>query len=533
MKYFCIFIAIFFFSLTGCKEDSDNGTDPGKARETVNEANAALESVLYQLINGDINEPKDVNLQEPYNLFNTAYKQDPNNPDANFGLALTNLLMITQNEELDKVFKDWDAFFEEDNDGLGKNAASHKLDFPKSFKSFIFPKKALVQRCITLPKSALLDPPKFNDIQRVIEGQLIPRLEFAINALDRVDDHEDYVFMVSPKMQGDINADSVEIDLTEIYALEVAVNSLHTLANLTIAYNVDFWGFDSTEAIIAFSKGGSFLRLRSGATPMNKTKASILNTLNKIEAGITFLRNEKDPQDDDLIKLDKNADEDLDKILDEIDNVRVFLNKPKEYTDDWDNDQFTPEEALTINFGKLFDNPIDDMKAKLPDYSISVRGEEITNEFNWVSGQKFINTQISVPSAGYYYYSRSYSWESEGEFEYNYFSSNVEIARFNQVFDSLTLEFKNKQNLSRLNLYLYWGKNLTAGTHEISSFITFDSYRIHTLLLLYIPTLTWTANSFSSWIFPDPTFNDFLPGMTDSEFKRIFGITADDWEKNP
>jgi len=46
-----------------------------------------------------------------------------------------------------------------------------------------------------------------------------------------------------------------------------------------------------------------------------------------------------------------------------------------------------------------------------------------------------------------------------------------------------------------------------------------------------VPVFTWTANSFNTWIFPNPTFNGILPGMTDSEFKRIFGITENDWQK--
>ena len=48
--------------------------------------------------------------------------------------------------------------------------------------------------------------------------------------------------------------------------------------------------------------------------------------------------------------------------------------------------------------------------------------------------------------------------------------------------------------------------------------------------IMYIPILTWSAETFEEWIFQDPTLGGILPGMTDAEFKRIFGITEDDWE---
>ncbi|GEM_PF-2134587 len=42
----------------------------------------------------------------------------------------------------------------------------------------------------------------------------------------------------------------------------------------------------------------------------------------------------------------------------------------------------------------------------------------------------------------------------------------------------------------------------------------------------YSAVLVWQATSYSSWIFPDPTFNGFFPGMTDASFKQTFGVGA-------
>ncbi|MCP4568109.1 MAG: hypothetical protein GY841_11070 [FCB group bacterium] len=45
-------------------------------------------------------------------------------------------------------------------------------------------------------------------------------------------------------------------------------------------------------------------------------------------------------------------------------------------------------------------------------------------------------------------------------------------------------------------------------------------------------TITWEANSFAEWEFPNPTINGILPDITtDAAFKDLVGLTADDWTK--
>jgi len=44
--------------------------------------------------------------------------------------------------------------------------------------------------------------------------------------------------------------------------------------------------------------------------------------------------------------------------------------------------------------------------------------------------------------------------------------------------------------------------------------------------------VTWNADSFDQWVFPNPSFNGILPEITsDLVFKETFGIEASDWEK--
>ncbi len=44
--------------------------------------------------------------------------------------------------------------------------------------------------------------------------------------------------------------------------------------------------------------------------------------------------------------------------------------------------------------------------------------------------------------------------------------------------------------------------------------------------------ITWDANTFSGWNFPNPTINGILPDInTDTKFKALFGLTTQDWTK--
>jgi hypothetical protein len=45
----------------------------------------------------------------------------------------------------------------------------------------------------------------------------------------------------------------------------------------------------------------------------------------------------------------------------------------------------------------------------------------------------------------------------------------------------------------------------------------------------YDAVLTWQAVTFDAWVFPDPTFNGFLPGMTDVHLKQVLGIDGGTW----
>ncbi len=48
----------------------------------------------------------------------------------------------------------------------------------------------------------------------------------------------------------------------------------------------------------------------------------------------------------------------------------------------------------------------------------------------------------------------------------------------------------------------------------------------------YAVIITWDADTFNEWIFPNPSINGLFPDVSsDIEFKSLFGMTPDMWQK--
>jgi hypothetical protein len=484
------------------------------------------------MINNDVvQEPSDINFSEPYNLYKEAYDYDQTNPDANFGLALTGIFMITQDQDIDDAFDEWTTYLQSNIPFDAPLAKRRQPTFPTSLNDFKIPINNLAKAITGTCKMAFLDAPKLGSIQGLMESKLLPKINFACRALDRVDNNPGYVFTLTPKMQGDLMADPLQIDLTEIYALEVGVNLFAFLVNMGLSYNVDMNSYDSLGIIESLTPGSSFLTVRQSGLFLTNAKNALLTAANKIIAGISFLRDETDDQSDDIIKVDPQDEADLDEIINSTNDFLDRMVNGFAVTDDWDDDPATPEEELTFDFSEFFDDPIEDFKQLVPAYNVSVGRDTLGYEYEWNYESTLMTATVNLPQAGYYFYNRYYQWTAYG-YVYAYTDSNISIPEFKQAIDEKIAQLSVIPNLYDFSVSIYWSGSFPAGYQQIQADLWYDYSIESPSRAMFVPIITWNANSFQEWIFPDPTFSGILPGMTDSEFKHIFGITADDWSKS-
>lgn len=537
----CYFIVLITaLAMLHCSKDNggkpSTPTDPAAAVVKVDEANRCLENKLYHYIETElegVEKPDEIDFSECYNLYLEAYNYDRTNKDANFGLGITELMMLTQDPEVNRIFDEWKEYLQTTTPfevpgqrPSSMNVFGANLGIATSIQDGKIEKSAIPHFVTSLMKNSFSNPPQLQDIQKVISDVILPKVKSAIAHLGVVEGDPNYTFTITPRMQGDPYEDPLELDLTEIYVSEVGLYALQAACEIATAYNINFSTYDDRGIEESFKTGGTFMTLKAGgASKLASAKQAILAGVDKLEQAVHFLRSEQDYQDDDIIKIGRDdlTEADLDSVLKYCDQVRTTMNSVLTYTADWDDDWRTPDESLQINLGKFFDNPITDFKAKLPPYSISVGFDK---EMVWDWHEIPVTAQYYSSTSGYYSY---YRWVSywKGEL-YGQNWDDINIPEFDTKIDSLKNIFLSNPKYVSFYISIYFYGYLSAGWNTINEELYYDlAFNID----YYAPQITWAANSYSDWIFPDPTFNGILPGMTDARFKRIFGFDADDWKK--
>ena len=542
-------LRIFLFFLMGmflisCEESMDPGDDPDSAAAAakVEDANEALENELFSFISQIeddlIDGPSDIDFTLSNSLYKEALDLDPENLDANFGAGLTEVLIITQDAELQNVFDEWEAFIDtgtvfEPEPG-GSSLFSMSNLYPIFIASSSIPgvsEHEITRSYFNLMKMGVADPPTIEIIQIVIEENLIPKLKSAIEYFEKVDDQSDYTFTVTPKMLGDLDEDPLELDLTEIFLMETQLNLISSISNMIVAYSFEFGVYDNAAIINSLSQGSGFLALRTnGATAMSDAKTYLLAASSKLDEAIDFLNNETDDQSDDIIKIspDDLHESDLDSIIKYNADFREYLINGWTLTEDWDDFPDTPEEPLTFIFSSLFDNPFEDHKALLPSYTVRV---ELDSSYDHDHGEGTItiDTDITSETEGFYRYYRSLYWDN------GIFTEEVDITisipEFSRIVDSLNTRFQ-ELHFNYYNITIDWSGDIVIGSNNIVADVFFY-YEVEFFdRVFYSAVVTFEADNFDQWIFPNPTLNGFLPDVTSNEeFKRIFGIVESDFEK--
>ena len=264
---------------------------------------------------------------------------------------------------------------------------------------------------------------------------------------------------------------------------------------------------------------------------MSSAKSSLLDASSQLDEAIAFLKAETDDQSDDIIVRGENdlTDADLDLIIKYNADFRNYLNNGWTLTEDWDDNYETEDEPLTLKFNALFDTPIPDYKALLPDYTVRVE-RDTSYDYDYYYGSINVTADVTPDSAGPYRYHRTISLYS-GIISENT-DTTISIPEFGRVYDSLKSSIRIIDDVESYWISVYWSGTLSTGSNFISDYVDFSyDVRIYDREF-YTAYVTFEADNFDEWIFPNTTFNGFLPDITtDTEFKRIFGIVESDFEK--
>ncbi len=528
--------------LESCSDDKNPSNPPPTdcAREKVLAANAALEQVLYEQLNDNAEDPEhpfDVDFREAEGLYQAALDCDATDPDALFGSAITGLLILSSDKEINAAFDEWKAYLEDHTPFEVPGGSGRALGIPVvpsgDPDALRLPFDLIPMSALALATGGFGTPdPQLARVQAILRERVIPRAHSAAAHLAQVIATPGYTYQVTPRMQGDNDADAAEIDRTDLLLLRSACSLLEAACNVAAAYEVNFAAYDSLTLLQSVEQGSAWLGLRSdGEARMSSAHGLIVSSVQDLDQAITSLLTEIDNQDNDVIKIGPN---DLSRA--DVDSIRVHLPDVLDalatgYTrvDDWDQDRSTPDIALEIHVGELFLDPVANWKSLMPSYTARVTRRAQHLDFKYTQVDTLVT--VSGAPAGTFYAHYAAYYETPTDFDE--FHSGEEWL-WHALRDVV------QERVSRLTHDPRWPGDLSASLNGATTTpggtalveVTGYSYWALASSWVFVPVVVWDAESFEQWILPDPTISGILPGMgSTDEVWQTFGIDGRGWQR--
>lgn len=394
----------FYFINCGSGENGTMGPpqadDIERAKEKTTQANEALGNAVRAVRDlgiEDINEIDQIDditgFKTAHDLYAEALTLDPNNLDASLGVAVTEIIILNDNDELQRMRDEW-IDYGESNPGISDVEVSlFKISTPMGSGDLSLHEKTISSSLLNNSKIALLNPPLASEMQRVVRETVIPAIDMATERMKKIvesSNAETYIFTITSQMQGGTPSDpedSIELDLTDFKALYASLLGSRAGLRIFLAYDLDVANYDSTTLIKALEQNSDFFTLKD-ANEIRKAKDDLIEAANLALEAIQFLRAEVDNQDDDFITVDPGNEDDLDEIEERINQTLTSLNSQVTLTENFDDNDATPDASLTISLKAFFDNPPARPKELLPSYTIERDEEypgEVVDQFVWTA----------------------------------------------------------------------------------------------------------------------------------------------------
>lgn len=564
-RYIHLIYTVFLLSVLSfwaCEDEPIDGENLLTAEDSlnaiikVNSANDALESVLATLF--QMEEPDSVedmtntlDFSTPYDLYNEALTLNPDNLDANFGVALTGLMQVTQDQSFQDMLEKWEDYFSNntpfkvETDGarlLGKGG----FGLPVTLDGMQIPISPFIAAPLSMSRMTIDYVPQFSELQDIIRNVFLPYVDLGIAGLSKVEADPTFSFMITSAMQPDDEADPLELDLTEVYAIDMMLHSIKAICNTIIAYNFDFVSHDAAGIETELNRGSDFATLNNtGVQDLSIAYSAINIAIDKLEDGLAFLEAETDNQDDDIISQ-PNQDE-SEEIHAGLDKARDMLTTPTWMVFDcrgnYNSETGWVEEcdSTRIDIQQFFSNPIEDFKEMVPPYTVV---SDTLHEWHWTSRIDYdgnypyesVPFDITVDSTGWYQFEYRHEVDPNGNEEIYEWTEGVDVP--SAVIDSVEQKFAELTsqygiNTYNIEVYVYWGRYLLSGTSSNEAMIRWEVSEVEIGSSWVYPIISWDANTFEEWKsgWPDPTFHGIFPDWTVDDLLAFLEVDEYNWKK--
>ncbi|MFH1386450.1 MAG: hypothetical protein ABIH50_02135 [bacterium] len=308
-----IFVVLLIVSVSGCGKNT-----PVDVTKELSDASTKLSS-------GD--------LDGAATAYNEALAADPTNSEANFGAAMLGVLGVAVDDSTRTLVAK-----------AGGNAPS-TLNELFSFMSTSSGAKAVnFSSYIQTATTVEITP---EEVQVYIKNTLIPKLDIALGRLAIVESDPNFKYILKASMTK--TGMDRELDLGEIYALDMLGSFLKAALHEAIAYS---WDYTTTNPL---SEEG-FAKLKAdGAVNMEAARVAYARMMAKWIDGLNYIDAETDDQSDDLIPKYTNPSEKttwvtyIGKIKNSLENGATTID-------------LSSTKSIVVNLKAFYTAPIADLK---------------------------------------------------------------------------------------------------------------------------------------------------------------------------
>ena len=361
---------------------------------TVAAAIASMEEAMFTGLNiGDVSQLDDFSFAESNTLFLEALVASPSDETALLGAAVTGIFLLEDNSDVRAVIEDWDAWLEDEPIispvamllGPALTAIGDPITLPLSFSTETVEQIAqsgmVALELAGGPARVHAPPPSVEELQTVLRDVVRPALIEAMGHLLAIT-NSSFTFIVTERMQGDlpIDADPLELDYTEILALQAGIQVVLAAVDVATAYILSPNPLEAQGFVDAMTPGSTFLTLATGgADALGDALVELQSAGTLLLAALDELVAEPDDQTDDIIKISNAEVADARAV---IQDVRDALSAPTVVTLD---EGTMYQVSFTLDAREFFVDPIADLKALLAPYEVFTAMEvaETVGVFRW------------------------------------------------------------------------------------------------------------------------------------------------------
>jgi hypothetical protein len=213
---------------------------------------------------------------------------------------------------------------------------------------------------------------------------------------------------------------------------------------------------------------------------------------------------------------------------------RSYFNGPKLLTITWgDSYCYYDDQSGLICYGKdtleemvdisqFFDNPVENHKSLLPRYTVTVADD--SREYIDFATQHFDRTRYFDKLQSLYGTTDDTDLNLQ---QYGIYSHLPETG------SSEYYEFiRYSQAVFGWDDYYSWSPNDSLYVYTYSSNNQYQYWDMYSMGRQIQICYTWDALSFDTWIFPNPTFNGLLPGMTSTQLQDYYVKYLGTWYRS-